>query len=100
MEGEIWDFDDTFNTSDSQSVCSTGKSGDSLVKFRDINIINHNPSKRNIWKLLGRRRRTRNIFVNLSLENNKNNENSKQCDNLQDRNVDKNEPKETNHQSP
>ena len=48
MQGKIWDFDDTFNTSDSQSVCSTGKSGDSLVKFRDINIINHNPSKRNI----------------------------------------------------
>ena len=49
MEGEIWDFGDTFNTSDSQSVCSTDKSGQSLVKFSDINIISHNPSKRNIW---------------------------------------------------
>ena len=47
MEGEIWDFHDTFNTSDSQSVCSTNKSSDSLVKFSDINIISHNPSKRN-----------------------------------------------------
>ena len=28
MEGEIWDFGDTLNTSDSQSVCSTR---DSLV---------------------------------------------------------------------
>ena len=48
MEEEIWDFGDTFNTSDSQSVCSTGKSGDWLVKFSDVNIISHNPSKRNI----------------------------------------------------
>ena len=31
------------------------------------------------------------------LENNKNNENPKQCDNFQDRNVDKNQPKETNN---
>ena len=23
MDGEIWDFGDTFNTSDSHSVCST-----------------------------------------------------------------------------
>ena len=36
MEGEIWDFGDTFNTSDSQSVRSTGKSRDSLVKFSDV----------------------------------------------------------------
>ena len=44
MVGEIWDFGDTFNTSDSQSVCSTDKSRDSLVKFSNINIISHNPS--------------------------------------------------------
>ena len=48
MEGEIWEFADTFNTYDSQSVCSTDKSRDSLVKFSDINIISHNISKRNI----------------------------------------------------
>ena len=36
MEAEIWNFGDTFNTSDSQSVCSTDKSRDSLVKFSDI----------------------------------------------------------------
>ena len=33
------------------------------------------------------------------LENNKKNENQKQCDNLQDRNVDKKQPKETNNNS-
>ena len=48
MEGEIWDFRDTSSTSNSQSVCGTDKSRDSLVKFSDINIISHNPSKRNI----------------------------------------------------
>ena len=48
MEGETWDFGDTFNTSDSQSVWSTDKSKDSLAKFSDINVISHNPSKRNI----------------------------------------------------
>ena len=37
MEGEIWDFGDTFNTSDSQSICSADKSGGSLVKFSDVN---------------------------------------------------------------
>ena len=31
MEGEIWDFGDTCNTSDSHSVSSTVKSRDSLA---------------------------------------------------------------------
>ena len=48
MEGKIWDFGDTFNTYDSPSVYSTGKSRDLLVKFSDVSIIKHNPSKRNI----------------------------------------------------
>ena len=48
MEGEIWDFGDTCNTSDSHSVCSTVKSRDSLAKFSEINIISHEPLKRNI----------------------------------------------------
>ena len=39
MEGETWEFDDTFNTSDLQSICNAGKSGDSLVKFSDVNVI-------------------------------------------------------------
>ena len=34
-----------------------------------------------------------------SLENNKNNKSSKQCNNLQDKNVDKNQPKKTINQS-
>ena len=48
MEGEIWDSSDACNTSDSHSVCSIVKSRDSLAKFSEINIINHEPSKRNI----------------------------------------------------
>ena len=48
MEGEIWDFGDTCNTSDSHSVCSTVKSRDSLAEFYEINIISHERSKRNI----------------------------------------------------
>ena len=48
MEGEIWDFGDTCNTSDSHSVCSTVKSRDLLAKFSEINIISCKPSKRNI----------------------------------------------------
>ena len=39
-------FGDTFSTFDSQSVFSTWKSGDSLVKFIDVNIISNKPSKR------------------------------------------------------
>ena len=45
IEGKIWDFGESFSTSDSQSVCSAGKSGDSLVTFSDVNIISHKPSK-------------------------------------------------------
>lgn len=33
MEAELWDFTDTFNTSDFQSACSTSMSGDSLVNL-------------------------------------------------------------------
>ena len=106
MEGEIWDFGDTFNTSDSQSVCSTDKSGQSLVKFSDVNITSHNPSKRNIDDQLKTiREEKHNEYLHnaghksLSLENNKTNESPKQCDNLQDRNVDKHQPKETNNKS-
>ena len=107
MEGEIWDFGDTFNTSDSQSVCRTDKSRDSLVRSSDINIISHNPPKRNIDDQLKKIREENhkeylhNIFTisSPSLENNKNNKKSKQWDNLQDKHVDKNQSKETNNKS-
>ena len=33
MEAELWDFIDTFNTSDFQSACSTSMSGDLLVNL-------------------------------------------------------------------
>ena len=106
MKVEIWDFGDTFNTSDFQSVCSKEKSGDLLVKFSDISIISHNPSKRNTddqLKTIREEKHKEYLYdggrKSPSLENNKNNENSKQYDNLQNRNVDKNQPKETNNQS-
>ena len=66
MEGDIWDFDDTVNTSDSQSVCSTDKSRDSLVKFSDVNIINHSLSKRNIDDQL-KAIKKENIFTTLAV---------------------------------
>ena len=43
MEGEIWDFGDTCNTSDSHSVCSNVNSREPLAKFSEINIISHEP---------------------------------------------------------
>ena len=103
MDGEICVFDDTFNISDSQSVCSTDKSRDSLLKFTNIIIISHNPSKRNIDDQLEtiREEKHKEYLHNAgrkspSLENNKNNKNSKQCNNLQDRNVGKtNQRKQT-----
>ena len=106
MEGETWGFNDIFNTSDSQSVCSASTSEGSLVKLSDVNIINHNPWKRNIDDQLKiiRKEKHKEYLHNaghksLSLKNNKTNENSKQCNDLQDRNVDKYGPKETNYQS-
>ena len=105
MEG-IWNFGDTCNASDSHSVCSTVKSRDSLAKFSKINIISHGPLKRNIDDQLKtiREEKHKEYLHNAGcksplLENNKSNENQKQCDNLQDRNVDKKQPKETNDNS-
>ena len=96
MAGEIWVFGDTCNTSDSYSVCSTVKSRDLLTKFSEINIISLKPSKRNIddqLEIIKEEKHKEHLHsggCKLPLsENNKNNENPKQCDNLQDRNVDK-----------
>ena len=106
MEREIWDFGDTCNTSDSHSVCSRVKSRDSLAKFSEINIISHWPSKRNIDAQLKtiRKEKHKEYLHNAGcksplIENSKNIENPKQCDNLQDRNVDKKQPRETNNNS-
>ena len=106
MEGEISDFGDTCNTSDSHSVCSKFKSRDSLAKFSEINIISHELLKRKIDDQLKtiREEKHKEYLHNAGcksplLENNKNNENPKQCDNLQDRNIDKKQPKETNNNS-
>ena len=106
MEGEIWNFGDTCNTSDSHSVCSTVKSRDSLDKCSEINIISHELSKRNIDDQLKtiREEKHKEYLHNAGcksplLENNKSNKNPKQFNNLQDRNVDKKQPKETNNNS-
>ena len=100
MRGEIQDFDDRFNIFDSQSVCSTNKSRDLLVKFIYVNIISHNFSKRNInyqLKTISEEKHKEYLHnagcKSPSLESNKNNENSQQCNNFQDRNVGKNQPK-------
>ena len=102
MEGEIWGLGDIINTFDSQFVCSAGKSGDSIVKFSDVNIISHNPSKQ--LKTIREKKHKEYLHnagcKSLSLEKNKNNKKLKLCNNLQDRSVDKNEPKKTNNQSP
>ena len=106
IEGEIWYFSDTCNTSDSHSVCSTVKSRDSLAKFSEINIISHEPSKINIDDQLKiiREEKRKEYLHNTGcksplLGTNKNNENQKQSHNLQDRNVDKKHPKETKNNS-
>ena len=82
------------------------QSRDWLAKFCEINIISHEPSKRNIDDQLKtiREEKHKEYLHNAGcksplLENNKSNENPKQCDNLQDRNVDKKQPKETNNNS-
>ena len=82
------------------------ESRDWLAKFCEINIISHEPSKRNIDDQLKtiREEKHKEYLHNAGcksplLENNKSNENQKQCDNLQDRNVDKKQPKETNNNS-
>ena len=80
MKGEIRDFGDTFNTSDSQSVCSTNNSGDSQVKFSETNIISHNPSRRNIddqLKTIREENHKEYLYKAGRIENNKNNENPK-----------------------
>ena len=83
------------------------KWGDSLVKFSNVNIISHSLSKRNINDQLKtiREKKHKGYHHNaggksVSLDNNKNNKNSTQFDNLHDRNVDKNQAKSTNNQSP
>ena len=71
MEAELWDFTDTFNTSDFQSACSTSMSGDSLV---NLVISRGLTSQKETW-------------IKKPVRNN---ECSKHCHELQNRNLDKN----------
>ena len=48
MVGEIWDFDDTHGISDSQSMCSTSNSEDSIVDSKNGNIVDIEISNINI----------------------------------------------------
>ena len=91
-------FGDTFSTFDSQSVFSTWKSGDSLVKFIDVNIISNKPSKRIIDDQLkaNKEEKCKEYLWGIT----KLTKYRKQCDNLQDRNVDKSKTKEKNNRSP
>ena len=97
-EREMKNFGDTFSTFDSQSVFSTCNSGDSLVKFIDANIISNKSSKRIIdYQLKANREEKHKEYLWGIIKLTKY---PKQCDNLQDRNVDKSKTKETNNQSP
>ena len=97
-EREMKNFGDTFSTFDSQSVFSTCKSGDSLVKFIHVNIISNKSSKRIIdYQLKANREEKHKEYLWGIIKLTKY---PKQCDNLQDRNVDKSKTKETNNQSP
>ena len=40
MVGETWDFDVTYETSDSESMCSTSTSENSIVESREVNTVN------------------------------------------------------------
>ena len=78
-----------------------------LVKFSDANTtINYNSSKRNNDDQVKTNREEEHgeYFHDAgckssSLQNNNNNKNSKECDNLQERYVDKKQPMETKNQS-
>ena len=78
-----------------------------LVKFSDGNTtINYNSSKRNIDDQVKTNREEEHGeyfheagWKSSSLQNNNNNKNSKECDNFQERYVDKNQPMETKNQS-
>ena len=88
MFGETWDFDVTHETSDSQSTCSTSNSEDSIVESRDVNTVNTEIANMSIdYQLKLIKEETHQEYLlntgckSPSMENTKNNENTKQfCD--------------------
>ena len=40
MVGKTWDFDVTYETSNSESTCSISNSEDSILESRDVNTVN------------------------------------------------------------
>ena len=40
MVGKTWDFDVTYETSNSKSTCSISNSEDSILESRDVNTVN------------------------------------------------------------
>ena len=84
--------------------CSQVKRLANKAKFNEINIISHKIAKRNIGdQLITIREEKHKEYLHNAgyksqlLENNKNNENPKQYNNLQDRSIDKKQSKEINN---
>ena len=101
MVGETWDFDVTHEISDSQSTCSTSNSEGSIVESRDVNTVNTEIANVGIDDQLKmiREEKHQEYLLNTgsklqSLENNKNNENTKQSSVLQARKENLNETAE------
>ena len=85
MVGETWDADVTHETSDSQSTRSTFNSEGSIIEIRDRNTVNTEIANMGINDQLKmiREEKHQEYLLNtgsklLSLENTKNNENTKQ----------------------
>ena len=85
MVGETWDFDVTHETSDGESTCSTSNPEDSIVESKNVNTVDTEISNMNIDDQLKmiRKEKHQEYLLNtgcksLSLENTRNNENTKQ----------------------
>ena len=102
MVGETWNFDVTHEASDSQSTYSTSNSEGSIVETRDVNTANTEITNMGIDNQLKmiREEKHQEYFLNTSsklqsLENTKNNENTKQLSVPQARKENLNEAAET-----
>ena len=102
MVGETWNFDVTHETSDSQSTYSTSNSEGSIVETRDVNTANTEIANMGIDDQLKmiREEKHQEYLLNTSsklqsLENTKNNKNTKQLSVPQARKENLNEIAET-----
>ena len=102
MVGETWDFH-AHEASDSQPMCSTSNSEDSIVESKDVNTVNIKTPNMSIDDQLKMIRKEKHQEYLLktdckspSLENTKNNENTKQFSDPQARKENINETAEAN----